>query len=1044
MKIRIELAAKEAEKIAERKRISSMANASMFDAVVAERDEDAEHTSLLKFQQEQQSKKDEQMLQLQKHDFKLLLEQRQKMRDLQQLHEQESAAAPASQNGLPESAAHTMPYQLQDFRSDDAENALSSADAQSSEPDLQPTDTCQPCVLLVENRETNFQPSGTQESVLQSIQPPLQGDELSELPRDELALIRNEQELMLLNQPDADPGHQENLQLLVNESVTVVSDLLSLNLICDADENTATGSHAASERVAVLQASDAVRCDERDNALQRESFVHQYPQDVSDAHNPAEHQQARQCDDNHCDDTSSSVIAISSSPVFFPGSHSIDVLDAAVLINVADGHTAQQELLSSVRDLSAQNGGDLCRVDRQHAAQSENSQVEASPLQSSTAAAALGAKEVLEQNAPVLCTAPIRDPAFVSDSLAPPHVGEEAPLLFDNTIAALLIEELVADTAAAATLDSRHMVTDYLTVLTQLNDIASDNTIMGVLLNRESQSGADNFVGAPAALELQSVDTPFTSEFTLIDASAAHHATVEVCDIAAQAASYAPQPTQAAAADHHEREFAGVPDTLTSAPPPILDNIDDDSTLASIMLPSAAVAHAALEHDTLNSGSLARSENASQLLQEGSASTVISHIAPMEQKNGLSPGELREAIALKWEQALNGSSGSVGELKQLWRSADDGNGKLSLAELDTWFMRKYRNWYNKSVIKQAFSISKNANGFIRFNDFRSALMNIIRCLLAWADWDRANQAYDVKRTDSGGRAAKDHRLEYKEFKVYFLATFVGCNEAACKREWTLLDADGKGMVLFGEFCSWHILKASKGFNVGLVESREAGISPDNLSASASGVSNDTTSVAHSSSNILPSNDSIVFAPNHRGTVQAEAEADGVEPVQWSVQVTSEIRTSSPVLETPSSLVSVSGAESAADCPRSDTHGVGPAATEEGGDAAQLCEVSSAGTALLPERTDDDNARKVFPEMLHQPHHDDDELRLAKAEIENLKAEISRLNSVGSRGTADRDPDFMQNALSGASHSSAPSPRACILPAIRDTLLQVICAFAFSP
>jgi hypothetical protein len=83
-------------------------------------------------------------------------------------------------------------------------------------------------------------------------------------------------------------------------------------------------------------------------------------------------------------------------------------------------------------------------------------------------------------------------------------------------------------------------------------------------------------------------------------------------------------------------------------------------------------------------------------------------------------------------------------------------------------------------------------------------------------------------------------------------------------------------------------------------------------------------------------------------------------------------------------------------------------------------------------------------MLHQPHHDADELRLAKAEIENLKAEISRLNSVGSRGTADRDPELMQNALSGASHSSAPSPRACILPAIRDTLLQVICAFAFSP
>jgi hypothetical protein len=1140
VKIRIELAAKEAEKIAERKRISSMANASMFEAVLAERDEDIERASLLKFQKEQQSKKDEQMLQLQKHDFKLLLEQRQKMRDLQQLHERESAVEPIGHNVLLEGAVHSSDV-LQDYRADNAENVFSSAEAQSLEPDLQPTH-----VLLVETRETDFRPSETQEPALQSSQPPVQEDALSEClqpPRDELALIRDEQELLLLTQPYVSPGHQENLHLLPNESVTVVSTTveLSSDLISDVDDYIAT-SHAILAPISVLQASDTVRSDELGNAVHNESVVELHPQVVGGVQNPEERQQAHQCDDNHRGDAASSESPIPSQPLSPNDSHSIDDLDAAALMNVDIGQAPQPESKSSVSDISSQNEGHLSRVDGQHLPESENSEVEASPLPSSAVASALGAEAALQQNGPELCTAPIRHHAFVSDNQAPACVGVESPLLTDNTSATTsfegntsaasslegntsaalslegntsaalslegntsaalslegntsaalslednslaasslednslaasslegntlaasslegntsaassfegntlaasslegntlaALEELVAGTAAAATLESRHMITDYLTILTQLNTMTSDNQITGVLQLHESQSRAENVSGAPATNELQSVDIPFTSDTALIDASAVHNATVEVCGIATQAVSSAPQPTQAAAADHDEREFADISHSSTSFSPPFLDNIGSDSTMTSTGLPSVAVVHAALELDTLNSGSLARSESAPQLVQQGSASTVVSHIASLEQKNCLSPDELREAIALNWEQALSDSSGSVGQLKQLWRSADDGNGKLSLAELDTWFMRKYRNWYNKSVIKQAFSISKNANGFIRFSDFGRALVNIIRCLLAWADFDRANQAYDVKRTDSGGKQAKDHRLEYKEFKVYFLATFAGSNEAACKREWRMLDADGKGMVLFGEFCNWHILKASMGFKAGLDESRKADCSPDNLHVSSSGVGNNAASVSLSSCNDVPSNES---------TVQPEAEANRVAPDQQPVHFASEIRTSSHVLETPSLHLSVPGAESAAECQRSDTKPVGPTATQEDIDAAPLCEVSSTATVLLPERTDDDNSCDVLVEVLHQSRHDDDELRLAKAEIENLKAEISRLNSQGSRDIADRDPELMlQNALSGASPSSVPSPRACMLPAIRDTLLQVTCSIAF--
>jgi hypothetical protein len=170
------------------------------------------------------------------------------------------------------------------------------------------------------------------------------------------------------------------------------------------------------------------------------------------------------------------------------------------------------------------------------------------------------------------------------------------------------------------------------------------------------------------------------------------------------------------------------------------------------------------------------------------------------------------AKELQWDAAL--ASNANDDLKRIWRSMDDGNGRLSLSELDGWFKRKHPNRYFPAVIKHAFSISKNAKGYVDSNEFRRFLINIIRCLRAWVDWDTANQSVDSKRVDSNGKATKDRRLDFSEFQRYFSGKYPTSNAASCKREWGQLDVDRTGMALFGDFCSWFVKRVAPGFDLG--------------------------------------------------------------------------------------------------------------------------------------------------------------------------------------------------------------------------------------
>jgi hypothetical protein len=169
------------------------------------------------------------------------------------------------------------------------------------------------------------------------------------------------------------------------------------------------------------------------------------------------------------------------------------------------------------------------------------------------------------------------------------------------------------------------------------------------------------------------------------------------------------------------------------------------------------------------------------------------------------------AKELQWDAAF--ASNANDDLARIWRSMDDGNGRLSLSELDGWFKRKHPHRYFPAVIKHAFSISKNAKGFVDSNGFRRCLINIIRCLRAWVDWDTANESVDSKRVDSNGKATKDRRLDLSEFQRYFTKKYPTSSAAHCKREWEQLDVDRTGLALFGDFCSWFVKRAAAGFDL---------------------------------------------------------------------------------------------------------------------------------------------------------------------------------------------------------------------------------------
>ncbi|CAF1043604.1 unnamed protein product [Adineta steineri] len=132
------------------------------------------------------------------------------------------------------------------------------------------------------------------------------------------------------------------------------------------------------------------------------------------------------------------------------------------------------------------------------------------------------------------------------------------------------------------------------------------------------------------------------------------------------------------------------------------------------------------------------------------------------------------------------------EIKKLFKSFDNGNGHLSLAEID----RAVTHYYpdlgtNKKAIMRAYKAADNGgNGFIELKEFAK----LIEVLGYYDDLSKK-----FAQLDKDG----DHRISFTEFKKGFsLLNQDHLDDQHLKKEFNNIDKNGGGFILFDEFCMY--------------------------------------------------------------------------------------------------------------------------------------------------------------------------------------------------------------------------------------------------
>ena len=134
------------------------------------------------------------------------------------------------------------------------------------------------------------------------------------------------------------------------------------------------------------------------------------------------------------------------------------------------------------------------------------------------------------------------------------------------------------------------------------------------------------------------------------------------------------------------------------------------------------------------------------------------------------------------------------QLDAHWRALDfNGNGIVSLAELDKWIVQSFPLLNNKKALFRAFArtTSKDGNGddWIQRREFKALLVNVIY-------FNRAFELFD--KIDTG----RDQRVDFDEFFSAVSRLGLGLDRNQALAEFRRIDSNGGGQLLFDEFCEW--------------------------------------------------------------------------------------------------------------------------------------------------------------------------------------------------------------------------------------------------
>jgi Ca2+-binding EF-hand superfamily protein len=136
------------------------------------------------------------------------------------------------------------------------------------------------------------------------------------------------------------------------------------------------------------------------------------------------------------------------------------------------------------------------------------------------------------------------------------------------------------------------------------------------------------------------------------------------------------------------------------------------------------------------------------------------------------------------------------KLAELWKAIDfNGNGKVSLAEIDKIIVEKYPVLNNKPAMMRAYKKTTSRVGggdgdaWVEKKEFRALIHNILYFTKVWDVFD------DIDTGD-------DRRMDLAEFcrGVSRLKVKLPCKDL--KATFATMDKNGGGQVLFDEFCKW--------------------------------------------------------------------------------------------------------------------------------------------------------------------------------------------------------------------------------------------------
>lgn len=144
------------------------------------------------------------------------------------------------------------------------------------------------------------------------------------------------------------------------------------------------------------------------------------------------------------------------------------------------------------------------------------------------------------------------------------------------------------------------------------------------------------------------------------------------------------------------------------------------------------------------------------------------------------------------------------EIRKMWDSIDfNGNGKVSLAEIDKFAVDSYPLLNHKPALMRAYKKTlkdgeekyhmQGDNSFVEKKEFKMLIGNLFY-------FNKLFWLFDSVDED------KDRRMTFDEFKKCMTLAGSKVSEAIAQREFKKIDKNGGGIILFDEFCSYFVQK----------------------------------------------------------------------------------------------------------------------------------------------------------------------------------------------------------------------------------------------